>query len=135
MRRVLNSFVVAGVAMAAIDAVWLGWIANSFYKSQLGPLLLDTPNMAAAAVFYIVYVIGIVAFAVVPALRNSDWRHATGYGALLGFVAYATYDLTNLATLQGFTLNLVIVDLLWGTLLTASVATITYFVVSKLPVK
>lgn len=120
--------------MAAIDAVWLGYIANSFYKSQIGSLLLDKPNMAAAAAFYIVYVIGIVAFAVLPALAQSSWRYALSRGALLGFVAYATYDLTNLATLQGFTLNLVIVDLLWGTLLTASVASITYLIVKKLKV-
>lgn len=131
MTKPISSFLVAGIVMAAIDAVWLGYIANSFYKSQIGSLLLDKPNMAAAAAFYVVYVIGIVAFAVLPALAQSSWLYALSRGALLGFVAYATYDLTNLATLEGFTLSFVIVDLIWGTLLTAAVATTTYFAVKK----
>lgn len=129
MGNAFSSFLVAGLVMAAIDAVWLSIVANKFYKSQIGPLLLDKPNMAAAAAFYVIYVVGIVAFAVLPALDRGAWQHALGYGALLGFVAYATYDLTNLATLKGFTPKLVAVDLLWGTVLTASVAVVTYFVV------
>lgn len=91
--------------------------------------MLDKPNMNAAVVFYIVYVIGIVAFVLSPALEKQSWQHAALYGALFGFVAYATYDLTNLATLRGWTLKMVVVDMLWGTVLTATVATISYFLV------
>lgn len=129
MINALSSFVVAGLVMGTIDAIWLSVVANKFYKSQIGPLLLDKPNMLAAVAFYVIYVVGIVAFAVLPALDRGAWQYALGYGALLGFVAYATYDLTNLATLKGFTSKLVAVDLLWGTVLTATVSVVTYFIV------
>lgn len=129
MRNLISSFAVAGFVMAFIDAVWLSLIANKFYKSQIGPLLLDKPNLVAAAAFYLIYVAGIVAFAVLPALDRNAWQHALGYGALLGLVAYATYDLTNLATLKGFPLKVVVVDLIWGVILTATVSLITYFIV------
>ena len=117
--------------MAALDALWLGLVANKFYKSQLGRLLLEKPNMLAAVLFYVIFVIGIVVFAVMPAVAAGSWKLALGYGALLGLVTYATYDLTNLATLKGFPLKVVIVDLIWGMVLTASVAALTYLIVSR----
>lgn len=122
---------VAGGIMAIIDAVWLSVVANKFYKDQLGPLLLEKPNMVAAVLFYVIFVVGIVVFAVMPAVAAGDWKVALGYGALLGLVAYATYDLTNLATLKGFPVKIVIVDLIWGTLLTGTVATLTYLIVNR----
>ncbi len=115
-------FMVSAAVMAVIDAVWLSVIANKFYKSQIGTLLLDKPHIPAAVIFYVIYVIGIVVFVLTPALEKGSWRYALGYGALFGFVAYATYDLTNLATLKGWTIKLVVVDLLWGAFLTAIVA-------------
>lgn len=121
----------AGGIMAVIDALWLGLVANKFYKSQLGPLLLEKPHMPAAVLFYVIFVVGVVVFAVMPAIAAGSWKLALGYGALLGLVTYATYDLTNLATLKGFPLKVVIVDLVWGVLLTASVATLTYLIVSR----
>lgn len=117
--------------MGVIDAIWLSVVANKFYKSQLGPLLLEKPNMVAAVLFYIIFVIGIVVFAVMPAIAAGDWKVALGLGALLGLVTYATYDLTNLATLKDFPVKVVVVDLIWGTVLTASVATLTYLVVTS----
>lgn len=131
MSAFLIKLLVAGGIMGLIDAVWLSVVANKFYKSQLGPLLLEKPNMVAAVLFYIIFVIGIVVFAVMPAVAAGDWKVALGYGALLGLVTYATYDLTNLATLKGFPVKVVIVDLLWGTVLTATVAALTYLVVSR----
>lgn len=122
---------VAGGIMAIIDAVWLSVVANKFYKDQLGPLLLEKPNMVAAVLFYVIFVVGIVVFAVMPAVAAGDWKVALGYGALLGLVAYATYDLTNLATLKGFPVKIVIIDLIWGTLLTGTVATLTYLIVNR----
>ncbi|MFZ2494752.1 MAG: DUF2177 family protein [Candidatus Saccharimonadales bacterium] len=123
--------IVAGGIMGVIDALWLSVIANKFYKSQIGPLLLEKPNMTAAVLFYVIYVIGIVAYVVTPALEKGSWQHAVGYGALFGFVAYATYDLTNLATLKGWSTKLVIVDLLWGAVLTAAVAGLTYLALHR----
>lgn len=122
---------VAGGIMGIIDAVWLSVVANKFYKSQLGSLLLEKPNMVAAILFYIIFVIGVVVFAVMPAVAAGSWKVAFGYGALLGLVTYATYDLTNLATLKGFPIKIVIVDLAWGTALTATVAALTYLVVTR----
>lgn len=117
----------AGGVMGVLDALWLSVIANKFYKSQIGLLLLDKPNMFAAVLFYIIYVVGIVLFVLNPALEKHSWQHAISHGALFGFVAYATYDLTNLATLKQWPVKLVVVDLLWGALLTAAVAGISFW--------
>jgi uncharacterized membrane protein len=122
---------VAGGVMGVIDFVWLSFVATKFYKSQIGTLLLEKPNAVAAVIFYVIYVIGIVVFVLSPALEKNSWQHAALYGALFGFVAYATYDLTNLATLKGFTVKLVVVDLVWGTLLTAGVATVSYWIIKQ----
>lgn len=131
MKDFIVRFLVAGGVMALVDAVWLGVIAPKFYQSQIGSLLLEKPNFVAAALFYVIYVVGIVAFVLSPALDKSSWQHALGYGALFGFVAYATYDLTNLATIKGFTTKVVIVDLLWGAFLTASVSCISFMIIAK----
>lgn len=127
--EIIVRFVIAGVVMGALDAFWLSVVANKFYKSQIGQLLLDKPNMVAAVAFYVVYLIGVVVFVLNPALEKGSWLHALGYGALFGLVAYATYDLTNLATLKDWPVKLVIIDLLWGMALTATVAAVTYGVV------
>ena len=131
MQDFIVRFLVAGGIMAVIDAVWLSVIANKFYKSQIGPLLLEKPNMPAAVIFYIIYVVGIVAFVLAPAIEKGSWQYAVGYGALFGFVTYATYDLTNLATLKGWTTKLVVVDLLWGAVLTAGVAGLAYWILQR----
>ncbi len=122
---------VAGGVMGVIDFFWLTVVANKFYKSQIGSLLLEKPNMGAAILFYIIYVVGVVVFVLSPALEKNSWQHAAIYGALFGFVAYATYDLTNLATLKGFTTKLVVVDLIWGAVLTAIVATVSYWIIKQ----
>ncbi|MFZ1483865.1 MAG: DUF2177 family protein [Candidatus Saccharimonadales bacterium] len=131
----MNSFVaqllVTGGVMGLFDFIWLKFVANSFYKSQIGQLLLEKPNMGAAVLFYIIYVVGIVAFVLSPALEKGSLAYAAGYGALFGLVAYATYDLTNLATIKGFTPKLVVVDLIWGTVLTAAVASIAYLILHR----
>lgn len=121
--------IVTGVIMGVIDAVWLSVIANKFYKSQLGGLLMEKPNMPAAVLFYVIYVIGVVVFVLSPALEKQSWTHAAIYGALFGLVTYATYDLTNLSTLKGWPVKLVIVDLVWGMALTATVAVLAYWVI------
>lgn len=127
--NVITQVLVTGVIMGVFDALWLSVIANKLYKSQLGSLLLDKPNMVAAVGFYVVYVIGIVVFVLTPALEKGSLTHAGIYGALFGFVAYATYDLTNLATLKNWPTKLVAIDLIWGTVLTAGVAMLAYGVI------
>lgn len=122
MQDVIVRLLVAGGIMGVLDALWLSVVANKFYKSQIGESLLDKPNMPAAVAFYVIYVVGVILFVINPALEKGSWQHAVVYGALFGFVAYATYDLTNLATLKGWTTKLVVVDLLWGALLTAVVS-------------
>lgn len=104
------------------DAVWLGVVARGFYRRHLGELLRPDVQWWAAVAFYLLFLAGLLVLAVLPALeRQSVWR-AVGLGALLGFVAYATYDLTNLATLRGFPPIVAAVDLLWGTALAAGLA-------------
>ena len=130
MTDFLIKLLVAGGIMGIIDALWLSVVANRFYKSQLGPMLLEKPNMISAIIFYVIFVVGVVVFAVLPAVQAGDWKVALGLGALLGLVTYATYDLTNHATLKGFPLTVVVVDIIWGVVLTATVATLTYLVVT-----
>lgn len=122
-------FIVTAVVFALIDAAWLK-TTSGFYKKELGGLLLKVPNFPAAVLFYAIYVIGMIVFAVYPALDHQDWIMATGYGAALGFVAYATYDLTNLATLKKWSRTVVIVDMAWGTLVTAVASTAAYLILS-----
>lgn len=110
-----------------IDMVWLGFIAKNFYQAKLG-YLLGPVNWPAALLFYFVYIVGILIFAVVPALGVGSLAKAATYGALFGFFAYATYDLTNYATIKGWPLSVVIVDILWGIVLTTSVATLSYLI-------
>jgi uncharacterized membrane protein len=131
MRDFVIGYLATGVIMAVLDAIWLVVVANRFYKSQIGALLRPRPNFAAAVVFYLIYVAGVVAFVVSPALERQSWLYALGYGALLGLFAYATYDLTNLATLRGFTLTVVVVDIVWGIVLTGSVSVLAYLIANQ----
>lgn len=118
----------------AIDMLWLGVVARNFYRAQIGSLLKSEVNWVAAIVFYLIFIAGIVFFVLAPAVEKQSWRYALWAGAAFGFVTYATYDLTNLATLKGFPLTVTLVDLAWGTVLTASVATISFFIARKLGV-
>jgi uncharacterized membrane protein len=118
----------------AIDMVWLGLVAKNFYSKQIGFLMKSDINWAAAIIFYLVFIAGLVVFVVQPALQKGSWVQAVLLGALFGFITYATYDLTNLATLKDWPLLVTVVDLLWGATLAASVSTVTYFVANKLGV-
>jgi uncharacterized membrane protein len=112
----------------AIDMIWLGLAARGFYRNNLGHLLRPDVNWAAAIVFYLLYIAGIMIFAIMPALEDNSLRHAVLFGGLFGFFAYATYDLTNLATLKAWPLNVAVVDIIWGIVLTASVAAAGFFI-------
>lgn len=127
-------FIIAYVSTAlvffAIDFVWLSKMTGLFYRARMGNMLLAQPNFAVAGAFYLIYVAGIVYLAVLPALNSGNWYTALISGAVLGLVAYGTYDMTNLATLKNWSLSLSIVDMAWGTFLTAVSATAGYLVVS-----
>lgn len=124
----VTSYLAGLFAFLLIDFIWLKYVALGFYRSNIGHLMLDKPNLAIAGLFYLVYVLGVVILAVNPALEKGQWTTAVIYGGLLGLVAYGTYDITNLATLKSWPPIVSIVDMIWGTVLTASVATISYFV-------
>jgi len=125
-------YAVALPAFLVIDLIWLGVVARSFYQNQMGHLMRAQVNWVAAIVFYLLFVAGIVVLAVWPALERQSLAHALVLGALLGLVTYAAYDLTNLATLEGFPLKVALVDLAWGTVLCAAVSGITYRVSLRL---
>lgn len=111
----------------AIDFVWLGYIAKDYYISSLGHLMLDDINLKVATSFYLLYAVGIVIFAVHPALSGNEWKTALIYGALFGFFCYATYDLTNMATLKDWPASVSFFDMAWGTFVTGVSSTGGFF--------
>lgn len=110
-----------------IDMVWLGVVAREFYSRQIGFLLTDNVNWAAAIIFYLLFVYGLVVFAISPALLAKSAVKALKLGGLFGLICYATYDLTNLATLSGWPVLVTVVDMVWGTVLGGLVAYLSYF--------
>ena len=128
----LKAYLVTAVVFLAIDYVWLARIAGGFYRTQLGAYMLDQPRLGVAAVFYIFYVAGIVIFAVLPAMREQSVLTALLFGALLGGVAYGTYDVTNYATLRDWPLAVLIVDITWGVVLTSVSAAAGYMIARML---
>lgn len=109
-----------------IDMIWLGVVARDFYQARLGSLLGEV-NWIAAIIFYLVFLLGLTFFAMYPAASASLWTKAVLYGALFGFFTYATYDLTNLATLRDWPLSVTLVDMVWGTVLGATVSGLTVY--------
>lgn len=116
----------AALAMLALDAAWLSFAAKRLYRPELGDMLAEGFRMTPAAIFYFLYVGGIVFLAVAPGLDAGKWTVAATRGAALGFIAYATYDLTNQATLRHWSTTVTIADMAWGTVLTAIAATAGY---------
>jgi len=125
-------FAIALPVFLAIDMLWLGVIARNFYKQQIGSLLKDDVNWMAALIFYVIFLCGLIVFVIQPAIDKKSWIDALKFGALFGLVTYATYDLTNLAVAKNWPLPVTIVDLIWGTVLSASVATLTYIIAQKI---
>ena len=125
------AYISTAVVFFALDYLWLTRIAIGFYREQIGSLMLASPNFAAAGVFYLFYVIGVVYFAVMPAVSAGSLVTALVNGALLGLLAYGTYDMTNLATLKGWSLQMSLVDMAWGAFLTATAAAAGYLAVSR----
>jgi uncharacterized membrane protein len=121
-------YIIAFIIFLAIDALWLGLVAPKFYKAQIGHLMSEKPNFIAALVFYLIFIVGVVYFVVNPAIEAGEISKVLVAGALFGFMTYATYDLTNLATLKDWPITVTIVDLVWGTTLSTLIGLFTYLI-------
>jgi uncharacterized membrane protein len=122
MRTGLIAYLSTAAILVMLDLVWLKLAMGPLYQKTLGPLLAETQALLPAVIFYLMYAAGVVFFAVWPGLQGGDWRRAALYGAVLGLVAYGTYDLTNMATLKLWSARLTVLDIAWGTFLTATAA-------------
>jgi uncharacterized membrane protein len=128
----LKLFLIALPVFFAIDMVWLVLVAKNFYQKQIGFLMKPEINWFAAIIFYLLFIAGLVTFVISPAIEKHSLVHAILFGALFGLITYATYDLTNLATLKDWPLLVTVVDLIWGTVLAASISVITYIIAGKI---
>jgi uncharacterized membrane protein len=126
MRRFLLAYGAALVVLVGMDMVWLTLSGPTLYRPRMGDMLLEQPVLAAAAAFYLLYAAGVVVLAAAPGFAAGAWTRATLLGALLGVVAYGTYDLTNHATLRNWSSLITVVDMAWGAVLTAVAATAAY---------
>jgi uncharacterized membrane protein len=122
MRTALVAYAGSLTTLLVLDAVWLGLVARTFYRDQLGEMMLPSPNLAVAAVFYLFFAVAVVVLAVYPAIASGSVWTALAYGLILGLAAYGTYDITNLATLKNWPLMMSLVDLAWGGFVTAMTA-------------
>lgn len=129
--RLPVAYLAALAALVVLDGLWLGLVAKDFYRNQLGALMRPDVRFGVAAAFYLLYLVGVVIFAVQPALQEGSAVRALVLGALFGFFCYATYDLTNLATLRDWPAKLSMVDMAWGTFLSAIAALAGYLAASR----
>lgn len=128
----IKMYIIAFIIFLAVDAIWLGLVAPKFYKAQIGHLMSDKPNLIAALIFYLIFIIGVVYFVVYPAVEAQSLSKLLISGMLFGFITYATYDLTNLATLKDWPITVTIVDLIWGTTLSTVIGVLTYYIYNGL---
>lgn len=128
----IKLYLIALPAFFALDFIWLAIVARKFYLSQLGALMKTNINWPIAILFYLVFIVGLIIFVISPAIEKKSIIYALIMGGLFGFFTYATYDLTNLATLKNWPLSLSIIDMIWGSILAASVSVITFYIASKL---
>lgn len=127
MLEFFKVYLIAFVVFFIIDLIWLGLVAKNLYRQHLGFIMSDKPNWLAAVIFYLIFIAGLLFFVINPALASNSWTYALFAGMFLGFLTYATYDLTNLATLKDWPLKITIIDLIWGTVLGGSVSIITFY--------
>lgn len=128
MLPLLKLYGIAFVVFFVVDIIWLGLVAKDLYNKEIGSLLKPDVNWAAAIIFYLLFILGLVVFVINPAVASGSLGKAMLLGAFFGLVTYATYDLTNLATMHGFTLKITLIDLTWGTSLGFITATLTYLI-------
>ncbi|QWD90342.1 DUF2177 family protein [Polynucleobacter sp. MWH-Braz-FAM2G] len=120
------------IALIAIDLIWLLGIAKNLYRNEMGDLMATEPKLLAGLAFYLLYALGVCIFVVLPALSKQSWLYALQYGALFGLFCYMTYDLTNLAVVRNFPMQLAFVDIAWGSAVTALCASFAYWVGNRI---
>lgn len=124
-------FVITFVVFMGIDLIWLGFVAKNIYSKYLGYLMAPKVNWLAALVFYVIFIIGVLFFVIAPSLVDRDFTQLIIRAMLFGFITYATYDLTNLATVRDWPITITIIDLIWGTTLSTSVSVISYLIITN----
>lgn len=128
----LKQFLITTFIFFSIDIFWLGVVAKKLYRHYIGHLMADSVFVSAAIVFYTVYIIGLLHFVIHPALSKGSLKYALLTGMFFGFITYATYDLTNLATLKEWPIKIVLIDMAWGTLLAGTVSSLSYMILNRL---
>ncbi len=127
---ILRNYIITLVVFFAIDILWLGLVAKNLYQQYLGDFMRASTNWTAAILFYMVYIGGLMFFVIYPALERGSWSYALLTGALFGLITYATYDMTNLATLKDWPIFITVVDITWGTVLNALTALVSFFIIN-----
>ena len=115
-----------------VDLIWLNLIAKNLYQKEIGSLLLKTPNLIPAILFYLLFIVALLILVLIPGIQSYSLVKTLLIGAVFGFISYATYDLTNLATLQGWSLKMTVIDLIWGTSVTTLITFLGYIIGSKI---
>lgn len=128
----IKLYLIALITFLIFDSIWLSFVAKNLYTSQIGHLMSSNPNLFVALIFYLLFVIGLVIFAIEPGFKSMSIRKTILLGALFGFMTYATYDLTNLATLTNWPVLVTVIDLVWGTFVSATVSALTYITMRKI---
>jgi uncharacterized membrane protein len=132
MLKYVVAYVATAVVFFGLDFIWLSTLAERFYRANLGDLLAVKPNLFVSALFYLIYVAGVVVFVIDPVINGHSWATAMFLGACLGLIAYGTYDLTNLATINDWPAIVSVVDILWGVSVTSISATLGYLITTTL---
>ncbi|MGB4659404.1 MAG: DUF2177 family protein [Mobilitalea sp.] len=128
---IIKTYLIALAVFFLIDIVWLVVVARKLYQKELGYIMSEKPNWIVAALFYLIFIAGLVFFVINPALEKNSWTYALFVGMLFGLITYSTYDLTNLATLKDWPIKITIIDLIWGTSLGGLVSTVTFFILKR----
>lgn len=124
----IKMYLIALIVFIIIDGIWLLFISKNLYQKELGHLLTTNPKLMAAAIFYLLFLVGLVYFVINPGIEKESIKTIIISGLLFGLITYATYDLTNLATLKNWPLKITIIDLIWGSSLSSIVSVITYYI-------
>ncbi len=130
--ELVKSYFLALIVFLAIDMVWLLVLSKKLYSEKLGYLMAEKPNLAAALIFYMIFIAGLLFFVIQPALIQGSWQFALLGGMFFGLVTYATYDLTNLATIRDWPIVITVVDLIWGSFVSGTTAVISFLLIGKL---
>lgn len=132
MWEFMKPYLVAFGVFLVVEGIWLVFVAKGFYQKEIGFIMSESPKIVPTVIFSLVFIVGLVFFVINPALAKDSWKYALLVGLLFGFISYSTYDLTNLATLEGWPLKVTIVDLIWGSSMSAIVSTSSFFIVKML---